>query len=479
MRNPLSAILQSADAIASMLVEAQATRRPSSFKMEIDQASADSIYDSASTIMACAQHQKRIVDDILTLSKLDASLLVVSPDEVDPVATVRHALQLHQQEFKTAGVEGLISIDKSYRELDVHRVFLDPSRLLQVLINLLTNAIKFTKYQPERRVTLHLGASVLPPSQGKDDSQWFAPRTESKFPGLSAEWGVGEELYLIFSIEDTGCGLSGEEMQRLFRRFGQASPKTHVQYGGSGLGLFICKELTELQGGRIGVTSTPGKGSKFSFYLKVRRAISTDKSIEDAIEVSARKLERVVTIEAEQSDRETSKAVEDLTNPNYVHPVNKGNEGFSNPVVGSPQDSNTLHVLIVEDNLINQKVMANQLRKAACVVHVADHGVDALTFLKETTFAKNCGPSAIPLSIVLMDLEMPVMDGLTCVRKIRDMQKEGDFTRPVPVIAVTANARLEQVKNAKEMGMDDVVTKPFRIKDLIPQMYNLIRKVSV
>lgn len=145
MRNPLSAILQSADAIASMVEEASEKRWKgvtNGFKIELDQVSADSIADSASTIMACAQHQKRIVDDILTLSKLDASLLVVSPDEVDPVATVKHALQLHQQEFKTAGVEGSISIETSYRELHVDRVFLDPSRLLQVLINLLTNAIK-------------------------------------------------------------------------------------------------------------------------------------------------------------------------------------------------------------------------------------------------------------------------------------------------------------------------------------------------
>lgn len=141
MRNPLSAILQSADAITSVVEEAN-EKQPNASGIELDRASADSITDSASTIMTCAQHQKRIVDDILTLSKLDASLLVVSPDEVDPIATVKHALQLHQQEFKTAGVEGFVNIDSSYRDLHVGRVFMDPSRLLQVLINLLTNAIK-------------------------------------------------------------------------------------------------------------------------------------------------------------------------------------------------------------------------------------------------------------------------------------------------------------------------------------------------
>jgi len=97
--------------------------------------------------------------------------------------------------------------------------------------------------------------------------------------------------------------------------------------------------------------------------------------------------------------------------------------------------------------------MATQLRKASCVVHVADHGAQALVFLKKSSFAKDCGPHAVPLSLVLMDLEMPVMDGLTCITKIREMQKTKELVRPVPVIAVTANARLEQIQKAKEHGM--------------------------
>jgi signal transduction histidine kinase len=141
MRNPLSAILQSADSVANTIEEALKNGFKGS-KLEFDSVSIESMSESAATIMNCAQHQKRILDDILTMSKLDASLLVVTPCEVDPIATVQHALQLHQQEFRSTDVEGFVRIDSSYHDLNVDRVFLDPSRLLQVLINLLTNAIK-------------------------------------------------------------------------------------------------------------------------------------------------------------------------------------------------------------------------------------------------------------------------------------------------------------------------------------------------
>jgi signal transduction histidine kinase len=141
MRNPLSAILQSADNITSTLEEAS-NAGLRGLRLELDNSSIDSMVESAATIATCAQHQKRILDDILTMSKLDASLLIVTPTEVDPIATIQHALQLHQQEFKSNGVEGLIHIHNTYYDLNVERVFLDPSRLLQVLINLLTNAIK-------------------------------------------------------------------------------------------------------------------------------------------------------------------------------------------------------------------------------------------------------------------------------------------------------------------------------------------------
>lgn len=118
--------------------------------------------------------------------------------------------------------------------------------------------------------------------------------------------------------------------------------------------------------------------------------------------------------------------------------------------------------------------MSQQLRRAGCVVHLANHGLECLEFLDQTEF---CGKD-IPLSIVLLDLEMPTMDGLTCIRHIRERQADGRILQHVPTIAVTANARSEQIHFAIEAGMDQVVTKPFRIPELVPQMEALVAEVA-
>lgn len=133
------------------------------------------------------------------------------------------------------------------------------------------------------------------------------------------------------------------------------------------------------------------------------------------------------------------------------------------------------HVLVVEDNIVNQKVLSRQLQSAGCTVFIANHGREALSFLEKSRFWKGLEMTGTELSVVLMDLEMPVMDGLTCVKMIRQLQDEGKIVGHVPVIAVTANARSEQISTAKESGMDSVVTKPFRIPDLLPEMERQIR----
>lgn len=141
-----------------------------------------------------------------------------------------------------------------------------------------------------------------------------------------------------------------------------------------------------------------------------------------------------------------------------------------------------LTVLVVEDNLINQKVIATQLRLAGCRVIVASNGLEGINFIQSSVFASDeafaaqrTSPEDVkqPLSVVLMDLEMPVMDGLTAIRKIREMQATGAFLRHVPVSAVTANARSIQLKEALDAGMDTVIVKPFRISELIPRILSL------
>jgi CheY-like chemotaxis protein len=221
--------------------------------------------------------------------------------------------------------------------------------------------------------------------------------------------GRRQQLYLHFAVQDTGRGLTDEEKKLLFKRFSQASPRTHVQYGGSGLGLFISRELTELQGGEIGVASQPGVGSTFAFYVKTQRTIQPD----------------------------------DILSPGSV-PIKKSTKASARLAIT---------ILVVEDNLINQAVLAKQLRNLGCTVEVANHGGEAINFLKTTTYWHGNGEKGKDVQIVLLDIEMPVMDGLTCARTVRDFQRKGEIIGHVPIIAVSANARSEQVMRAKEAGM--------------------------
>ncbi|KAL8779693.1 MAG: hypothetical protein Q9213_006818 [Squamulea squamosa] len=465
MRNPLSAILQCSDEIATTLSGYRSSEAPATKALEN---LLDSSIDAAQTIALCAQHQKRIVDDILTLSKLDSALLLVTPCDVMPVSVVQRALKMFDGEVQTAKIKLEFRIDESFRRLDVQWVRLDPSRLLQVLINLTTNAIKFTSTQAKRIITVTLAASLQRPSQIStfDQVSYIPFRAKRNDLTQGADWGTGEKCYLYFAVQDTGRGLSNDETQLLFHRFSQASPRTHVQYGGSGLGLFISRELVELQGGQIGVSSEAGKGSTFAFYITSRRSTSPREA-----------LNQLPSVDMRQDGP-----------PELLHP--KPSEiSLIPPPSEMPSPKPGLKVLIVEDNLVNQRVLQRQLRNIGCTVVVANHGGECLARLRESIFWLGHARDALDLSVILMDLEMPIMDGLTCALEIRRLQRTGDIVRHVPIIAVTANARSEQIETALASGMvrpmqpnhdglwladtmiqDDVVSKPFRIPDLIPKI---------
>ncbi|QRD03110.1 hypothetical protein JI435_141240, partial [Parastagonospora nodorum SN15] len=456
MRNPLSAILQCADEISTTLSEFRATGS----RTIADSIVSDSI-DAAQTIALCAQHQKRIVDDVLTLSKLDSAMLMVTPVDAQPLQVVQRALKMFEGEVQTAGIEMQFVLTDSFKKLNVDWVKIDPSRVLQVLINLTTNAIKFTTTEETRNIKVILSASRDRPSTGALPCvSYFPMRAKRMDQTLGPDWGDGEEIYIEFAVQDTGRGLSPEELKVLFQRFQQASPRTHVQYGGSGLGLFISRELTELQGGEIGVSSKAGKGSTFAFYVKCRRSKEPSEAVEGATGISVTRKSSI----AKDKERlvEPPKIKDFAAIPEKTKPATKA----------APQKTD-LRVLIVEDNLVNQKVLQRQLHNHGIATKVANHGGEALDILKTSTYWKSAPPGAADLGVVLMDKEMPVMDGLQCTSKIREMEKAGEFKCHIPIIAVTANARSEQIATLLAAGMDDVVSKPFRIGELIPKIEEL------
>lgn len=372
---------------------------------------------------------------------------------------------MFEGELDTNDIAMEFRVEKSYLDLAIDWVKLDPSRLLQVLINLTTNAIKFTHGQDKRTIIVSINASRERPGTDHSDVTYFPSRSKRKdLITEDPEWGDGEELYLHFAVQDTGRGLDEKEKSLLFQRFSQASPRTHVQYGGSGLGLFISRELTELQGGEIGVSSERGVGSTFAFYVKARKVdgIAADTPIATTISSLRRNSSNsAVTLE---SRRNSAVMLESRRNSSgkAIHRSNTTGQRrtpltspISSPTLSpsSKLDHSKLKVLIVEDNLVNQRVLQKQLRNLGFMTELANHGGEALEFLKTSRFWSGHENDGVELAVILMDLEMPVMDGLTCARTIREFEADGTIVKHVPIIAVTANARLEQIETAISAGM--------------------------
>ncbi|KAG6036935.1 hypothetical protein E4U41_005408 [Claviceps citrina] len=470
MRNPLSAILQCADQIVTNISSFTGHGK----EREVEEL-LDGCLDAANTINLCASHQKRIVNDILTLSKLDSHLLAVTPGDEQPVKVVQSALKMFEPELVAHDIEFECKVDESFERYGISWVKLDPSRLNQVLINLMTNAIKFTQGRERRNITVNLIASRDISEVTRTGVLYFdkseTQRTSSMDINDEAEWGTGELINIHCSVEDTGPGLAEEEMKLLFQRFQQATPRTHVQYGGSGLGLFISRILTEMQGGQIGVSSKRGVGSKFNFYIQCRRCLDPPGSADaiSPLRLGRKNAAATMTSNPEPRTTTTTTARRAAAHPSPVHRVG----GLS---ASSPPRTTRFDVLIVEDNIVNQKVLQRQLRHCGNNTFVANHGLEALQTLQKSRFWAGQEHSGVDISVILMDLEMPVMDGMTCARKIRELERAGTIVTHIPIIAVTAYARPEQIQGAKAAGIDDVISKPFRIAELLPKIEELVTK---
>lgn len=231
------------------------------------------------------------------------------------------------------------------------------------------------------------------------------------------------------------------------------------------MGLFISRELASRQGGQIGVTSESGRGSTFAFYVMAHRCEppKAKNSHHDATSKVKRSKTSILTA--------TATAEEEMQS-HVTHELAARKAGELEELA-----STELHLLVVEDNLVNQKVMSKQLQRAGYIVTVANHGYEALEHVRKSRFADVT--NGLPLHIVLCDVEMPVLDGLGFVRLIREMEAKGSLSEHIPVIAVTANARAEQQAAALEAGMDSVVTKPFRMLELLPELERVRKLHSI
>jgi signal transduction histidine kinase len=248
IRNPLSATVHCADLLQDSFVEmkklVETLANDNNQQNTIAQLEdhLKSGIDAVETILSCSMHQKRVTDDILSLSKLDSNLLQVSPSTVRATEMLDNVSNFFAVE---AGREKIIletQLDDSLKECNIEWVVVDPGRITQVLVNLVTNALKFTKTSKNKRnVIVRLGASKGPPS---NLSVKYAA-VENPEATAQTDVDTDDTIYLWFSVIDSGCGMTGEEQTRMFNRFSQASPKTYNQYGGQYKSYYQAKTSTK------------------------------------------------------------------------------------------------------------------------------------------------------------------------------------------------------------------------------------------
>ncbi len=321
-------------------------------------------------IQASASLLLGIINDILDFSRIEAGKLTIEKQSFNLRGMVDNVRELILPRIAEHNLEFTVALDASVP----HYVHGDELRLSQVLLNLLGNASKFTL---EGSITLSMSARTEPSGR----------------------------LRLSCAVADTGIGMSLEEQEALFRPFSQADSSTSRKFGGTGLGLSISKALVELMGGGISVTSEPGKGSSFSFFVELDPADGPPES------------------------------------PEYG----------GAPETGARYDGRNF--LLVEDNAINQEIALAVLSELGATVDVAGNGEEGVrAFL------------AKEYDLILMDVRMPVMDGLEATRRIRASGKGGAGT--VPVIAMTANAMQEDKDACRDAGMNGHIAKPIDMAEL-------------
>jgi len=445
IRNPLNGIINNADVLreAHETVREILRRQPPSADTEEMLRQLDETTDLWDAIDLCVSHQRRVTDDVLQVSRLREGRFSLLSVPFSPQRLIDAIVHMFRAEADTGGVA--LSCAYAPTVLAVPRVLADPQRISQILINLVSNAVKFTKPQPGVR-NVDIEVDVEPPT----------PR-------------VGEPMCLVVHVRDTGIGMSAEQQARLFVPFGQADTRTYSRYGGSGMGLFISRALLDVMGGRVVLDSEPGRGSTFTVVIPCERLPD-----DTPIEVEVQGLTPPGAARPERARPRSAPAAPPLPSqlspqpqlplpaplapprpspqvppPPPPQPSAPATEPQSPPVPAQPPPQR--RVLVVEDNDINQRVLRRQLETAPekpYVVDVAGDGEQAVDATEHTNY-----------DVIIMDVEMPVMGGLEATTRIRERERE-QGRPPAVIIGLSGNAREEHVRAGLDSGMDDYLVKP-------------------
>ncbi|WP_445248769.1 PAS domain S-box protein [Microcoleus sp. OTE_8_concoct_300] len=518
--------------------------------------------DFVQTLKLSSQNLLSIINDILDLSKLEAGEMRLETIEFNLSICIDEVLDLLATPAQEKGIELVALIDKDV-PLQIRG---DAARLRQILTNLINNAIKFTE----------AGEVVIEVSLGRHQGLFAASDDQKVRENIQPlKLGSTGSIVLLFKVTDTGIGIAQEDQKKLFQSFSQVDASTTRKYGGTGLGLAICKQLVELIGGKIGVESTPGKGSTFWFTVPAleknltavgttcevnlqtvlagrKMLVASDKptvrkvllrmavvwgmeveevengwmaiaSLYKAVSVNcpydivlvdiqlpemvAGSLERLIVSEpAMQHTKwvvltsitqisEAKRLVNGgfsgyLTKPvkahrlfgclvNAIAPGAAIDGPVANPtskeasVIDNPELGN-LKVLLVEDTPINQKVGLNQLRVLGCVADVANNGAEALSMVAIKKY-----------DIVLMDCQMPVLDGYEATLELRRLEAAKaaagsmEAYQKTVVIAMTASALKGDREKCLAAGMDDYISKPISLEKLQAVLENWSAQLKI
>lgn len=399
IRSPLAMIVSYADLLsegcAADSLDRQSLARPhcAGDRGEAESPGLASRCEAVEAILHNGRHLLQLVNDILDFSKLEAGQVRLDIRPVSPRDVIEQAVSMFRIRARDKGIR----LESRAAPNVPERILTDPLRLRQIIANLTDNAIKFT---PQGSVQIEADFA--------DD------------PG---------EPTLRVRIRDTGIGMSEEQLGRLFQPFSQAEPDTAGKYGGTGLGLVICRRLARLLGGDVWAESSPGQGTVFHVQVSAKIAAAESPGTETSADGDSK-------------------------------PAKQAAEAAEDKDVGNARDftAGPIRVLFAEDSLENQRLIRRLLERGGASVTTVENGRRALDAILPAAGSGADGEP--PFDIVLMDVEMPDMDGPTAVRTLRQSGCQ------LPIIALTAHSDPDLLRGFMEAGYSGYLVKPITAAEL-------------